>query len=77
MRSLWLEKLSINDFAINSDFQIILLLKDQTNHYQLLCTPADNIISLAHGISIAHAMSNAPGMSIAHATGLYHDFSGQ
>ena len=33
MRSLWLEKLSINDFAINSDFQIILLLKDQTNHY--------------------------------------------
>ena len=33
MRSLWLEKLTINDFDINSDFQIILLLKDQTNHY--------------------------------------------
>jgi len=33
MRSLWLEKLTINDFAINSDFQVILLLKDQTNHY--------------------------------------------
>ena len=35
MRSLWLEKLLINDFAINSDFQIILLLKDQTNHYHV------------------------------------------
>ena len=35
MRSLWLEKLSINDFAINSDFHIILLLKDQTNHYHI------------------------------------------
>ena len=33
MRSLWLEKLSINDFAINSDFHIFLLLKDQTYHY--------------------------------------------
>ena len=28
MRSLWLEKLTINDFAINSDFQTILLLKE-------------------------------------------------
>ena len=35
MRSLWLEKLTINDFAINSDFQTILLLKDQTNHYHV------------------------------------------
>ena len=34
MRSLWLEKLTINNFAINSDFHIFLLLKDQTNHYQ-------------------------------------------
>ena len=33
MRSLRLEKLSINNFAINSDFHIFLLLKDQTNHY--------------------------------------------
>ena len=42
MRSLWLEKLTINDFAINSDFQIILLLKDQTNHYQVTSAmPAD------------------------------------
>ena len=44
---------------------------------QLLSTPADHIISKAHGTSIAHAMSNAPGMSVAHAMGLYHDFSGQ
>ena len=36
MRSLWLEKLTINDFAINSDFQVILLLKDQTNHYHVI-----------------------------------------
>ena len=35
MRSLWLEKLSKNDFDINSDFQIILRLKDQTNHLQI------------------------------------------
>ena len=43
---------------------------------QVLCTPADDIISLAHGISIAHAMSKAHGMSIAHTMSLYHDFSG-
>ena len=33
MRSLRLEKLTIKDFAIYSDFHIFLLLKDQTYHY--------------------------------------------
>ena len=42
MRSLWLEKLSINDFAINSDFHIFLLLKEQTYHYNNKCDDDDD-----------------------------------
>ena len=51
--------------------------KSMTNYFgRLLCTPADHITSLAHGISIAHAMSKAHGMSIDPTMSLYQDFSG-